>query len=508
MPGQRDETGEPASTGEGASDDGGLSRTEIDLIRHRLGMPTLGPEGNYPRHAGTSEAISGFLTAAYASEGLHNFPLPGRPPVRGFFSTGVVVMTTRGFVVGQRTGENYRSTNPVLQPEPILTTSDALRVANAQRPGLTPHLFYSEGEKLMVTSFEFGAHAANDRTLESALVRHQLLRGLPEALAAFTTMRIPLAARRHPHVDSSAKMIDRARRVRADRYSDEQLRRTARLGIDDALLDELSARAERFTPREPGVLHNDIHYDNALVRVAPRRDWTRSNVCLLDLQFVTVGDPMQDIACSAVKLQCTMAEIVDLTGSWADRLEPAKTDGVAQDLPTGMAIVSATQSAVRIPNALNRVYAAAEQDRSRIDSVLEEAVASVHLTLAPALALGRDMEVTPEWVRARLSEVIPRDPAMIATPGLARVSASQRQPKMQPPSKTPDRTPERTPGQSTPGSLQAEAESGARARRTFRFATPPARPELTADRAPAGLPPVSGATPRIGLHLSRSRYMH
>ncbi|WTW91909.1 aminoglycoside phosphotransferase family protein [Streptomycetaceae bacterium NBC_01309] len=475
-------------------------------------MPTLGPEGSYPRHEGTSEAISGFLTSAYEGEGLHNFPLPGRPPVRGFFSTGVVVMTTRGFVVGQRTGENYRTTNPVLQAEPILTTSDALRVANAQRPGLTPRLFYSEGEKLMVTSFEFGAHPANNRTLEGALVRHQLLRGLPEALAAFTTMRIPLAARRHPHVDSSAKMIARARRVRADRYSDEQLRRTARLGIDDTLLDALSARADRFTPREPGVLHNDVHYDNALVRVAPRRDWTRSNVCLLDLQFVTVGDPMQDIACSAVKLQCTMTEIVDLTGSWADQLESAKTAGVAQDLPTGMAIVSATQSAVRIPNALNTVYAAAEQDRSRVDSVLEETAASVHATLAPALALGRDMEVTQEWVRARLSEVIPRNPATIAALGLGPVSALQqtpgRQPRMQPSSKTPNRTPERIPVQSTSRSSQAEAESGAKAPQTIRFITPPTSPEPTAGQAPAGFPSLPEATPRIGLHLSRSRYIH
>ncbi|MGA4543360.1 phosphotransferase [Uniformispora flossi] len=412
-----------------------LSPLDIDLVRHRLGMPTHGGAGTFPPGVGTSDAVAGFVGDAYANEGLSNFPLPGRPPVRGAFSTGVVAMTTQGFVVGQRTSDNYRTTRPTLMPEPVLTTPDALRIANAQRPRLTPRLLHNDGERLMVTSFEFGVHAANDDSPGSALMRQLLLRGLPDALAAFATIDIPPEARRHPRIDSGTEMIARARRVRADRYSEEQLHEAATFGIDDALYEALTAETAGFTPRAPGVVHNDLDYDNLLLRVAPRLGSAHSDVCLLDLQFVTIADPVLDVAVAAVKLDCTMQEVVDLTAGWAERLGPAHTAGVERDLPTGMAVVGATQAAVVVPSVIAEVRGAAEHDRAGLDRALDDGTARIHKVVAPALTYGRDLEVTPDWVRDRLAATVPRNPAMIAGSDLA--SARNAAPDLTRPSWSP-----------------------------------------------------------------------
>lgn len=395
-----------------------LSPVEIDLVRHRLGMETRGGERPFRPGVGTSDAVVGLVSDAYANEGLSNFPLPGRPPVRGAFSTGVVAMTTQGFVVGQLTSDTYRTTRPTLMPDPVLTTPDALRIANAQRPGLTPRLLYNEGERLMVTSFEFGVHAANDGTPGSAVMRRLLLRGLPDALAAFATMDIPLEARRHRRIDSSAEVIARARRVRADRYSGEQLRETATFGIDDALYNDLAAETAGFTPRLSAVVHNDLHYNNMLLRVAPRLRPEYSEVCLLDLQFVTIGDPMQDLAVAAVKLDGTTEEIVDLTAAWVERLGPARTAGVERDLGTGIAVVGATQAAVVVPNVIAEVRGVADRERAGLDQALDDGSVRIHNMVAPALAYGRGIQVTTDWVRDRLAATVPRDPARIAVTGL------------------------------------------------------------------------------------------
>ncbi|MGW1990376.1 phosphotransferase [Embleya sp. NPDC001921] len=402
-----------------AAPEDGLSPPEIDIVRHLLGMPVNDSLADFPHGEGTPTSYAKVLTDAYESAGLRNFPLPGRPPVRGAFSTGVVALTTKGYVVGQRTSENYRPTHPVLQAEPIVTTPEALRIANGQRPGLTPRLFHHEDEKLIVTSFEFGIHPRRDRDPSGSVVRRLLLQGLPQALADFTTIRIPREVRRHQNVDSTVAMIDRARTVRRSRFSEEQLRRTATFGIDDALLDDLGDRAAAFTPRTPGILHNDLHYDNMLVRPVPRDGGMRSSgVCLLDLQFVTEGDPVQDLACAAVKLDCTMDEVADLAFGWDRRLDAGRTSGIERDLPTAMAAVSATQSTVLIPNVIKSVREAAERDRSSLEHTLDEAARKIQACIAPAMAYGRDAQVGAAWVRDRLGDTLPRNPAMIASAGI------------------------------------------------------------------------------------------
>lgn len=411
-----------------AAPEDGLSPPEIDIVRRLLGMPVSDSLANFPHGEGTPGSYAEVLTDAYESMGLRNFALPGRPPVRGAFSTGVVALTTKGYVVGQRTSENYRPTHPVLQAEPIVTTPQALRIANGQRPGLTPRLFHHEDEKLIVTGFEFGMHPQRERDPSGAVVRRRLLQGLPQALADFTTMRIPREVRRHQHVDSTVAMIDRARTVRRSRFSEEQLRRTAAFGIDDALLDDLGARAAAFTPRTPGILHNDLHYDNMLVRPVPRDGRMRSRgVCLLDLQFVTEGDPVQDLACAAVKLDCTMDEVADLATGWNRRLDAGRTSGIEHDLPAAMAAVSATQSTVVIPNVIKAVREAAERDRSSLEHTLDEAALKIQACMAPAMAYGRDAQVTTAWVRDRLGGTLPRNPAMIATTGFRPAGSPRRE---------------------------------------------------------------------------------
>ncbi|MFI6978424.1 phosphotransferase [Embleya sp. NPDC050154] len=410
-----------------AAPEDGLSPPEIDVVRHLLGMAVNDSPADFPYGEGLPTSYAEVLTDAYESAGLGNFPLSGRPPVRGAFSTGVVALTTKGYVVGQRTSENYRPTHPVLQAEPIVTTPQALRIANGQRPGLTPRLFHHEDEKLIVTSFEFGTHPRRDRDPSGTVVRRLLLQGLPQALTDFTTIRIPREVRRHQNVDSTVAMIDRARTVRRSRFSEEQLRGTATFGIDDALLDDLGDRAAAFTPRTPGILHNDLHYDNMLVRPVPRDGRMPSRpVCLLDLQFVTEGDPVQDLACAAVKLDCTRDEVADLAVGWARRLDAGRTSGIEHDLPAAMAAVSATQSTVLIPNVIKAVREAAERDRSSLEHTLDEAARKIQACVAPAMEYGRDARVTTAWVRDRLGGTLPRNPAMIPVVGFWPVTSPHR----------------------------------------------------------------------------------
>ncbi|WP_436776246.1 phosphotransferase [Yinghuangia sp. YIM S09857] len=351
-------------------------------------------------------------------------PLDGLHLHQAGRSMAFVAMTSVGPVVVQIPGEHYRSSGPVLAPQEILTTPDALRVVNAQRPGLTAPLLYAQDERLIVTGYVGGVHAADSfrGTNVDHVVRSHLLEELPAALAQLLTIEVPEEARRHNRVDSVASMLDRAAEVRAVRYPAGGPR-LAEFGLTERVFSELRDTAVQFVERPRGVLHNDIHYANVLVQYDVRRNFER--IRLLDLQGLSEGDPVLDVATAGVKLGGSPEEMARFTERWQVEAGPARTAGAERDLPAAMAAFGAAQASVAVPAADQQIRTAAQRDRSSVDQVIQSNATFVTNLLGPVQAfLGRS-PLSQEQVERRLEKAVPRNRSATASRGFHSVKDVQ-----------------------------------------------------------------------------------
>lgn len=278
----------------------------------------------------------------------------------------------------------------------------------------------------MVTEYRRGVHADAVAAAVDPLPRTALVRHLPKALAEFTALTVPTDVRRHGLVDSLAGVVDRALVVR-QRMSEQAREQGDAFGISEGLLHRLRTATGGFTPRPPSPQHNDIHESNVLVEFTEtrEREIVRAGVTLLDLQTVTVADPLQDLAMAAVKFRCPPTEVDGMRRRWAAAVGPARSAGAAEDLPTAMAVMSATQASVAVPNGLARVRRAAENDRANLERVIDEVTSELHTVVWPAIAYGEGRDVGEAWLRSQVAKVLPRTTGAIGVTGPAS-SAVQR----------------------------------------------------------------------------------
>lgn len=362
--------------------------------------------------------------AAYQRVHRRGIPLDGLSLGRGRQSRGIIAMTSAGPVVAQQRLPYHEPRRAVLAPFTILSTSQALRLVNAQRPGLTARLLHHRDDELIVTEYVAGTHAASTDGLRvDVAARAALLEQLPRAMVDLATLHVPAEKRLHPRVDSVASVLDRAETVRQMRYPDNGTR-LAEFGISHVLLRELRAAAETFTQRPTAILHNDLHHGNVLVRFDLEGRRPRG-IVLLDLQCLTEGDPIQDPALAAIKFNCTPDEARTLLNRWKAEIGEARSAGVDRDLPVAMAAFGSAQASVMIPAADHAVRGTAQYHRESLDHVIARETRGLTPLVGAVLNYAGKGEDAARWVRTRLERTIPRNPAFVATSGLQPVRGAQ-----------------------------------------------------------------------------------
>ncbi|MFI6979266.1 phosphotransferase family protein [Embleya sp. NPDC050154] len=369
--------------------------------------------------------------AAYRRVSRRGIFLDGLRLGRGAQSAGIVGMTSIGPVVAQVRAEYHEPRGPVLAPFEILSTPNALRLVNAQYPGLTARLLHHEDERLIVTSYISGSHAAsNDGTRVDALARATILNNLPRALADLTTLRVPAEVRRHGRVDSVVSVLDRAAHVRAVRYPSNDPR-LAEFGMTTSLFSQLRDDARAFTRRRPGILHNDLHYGNVLVQfdsagVRP------TGIKLLDFQGLSEGDPIQDLALAAVKFGCTPSEMRSLSDAWKAEVGKSVSADVDRDLPIATAAYGASQASVVLPNADHAVRGTAVHHRASLDQVIARSTSILKPLIGAVLTYAGETADVGRWVQHRLERAIPPNAAFIAVTGMQPAVQTRQQRRQTP----------------------------------------------------------------------------